>query len=216
MKSRLSEIALFAEKNHDLFKQTLDQIDSLRQDTKSAFLTQETRERLRELLFIPVDLIVQRRILDDLGFDGMYQRNDEVANAHSETFQWIFDKVIWENIRNESGASEEDSREGIAGGINTESNEASSKDNGDDGADKREIYSIKPDSEHGADQSHPNNAARKAFVTWLLHGDGIFHISGKLGSGKSTLMKFLCHHELTKKLLQQWAGTCFVSLHTCR
>ncbi|KAK4221759.1 hypothetical protein QBC38DRAFT_461119 [Podospora fimiseda] len=33
------------------------------------------------------------------------------------------------------------------------------------------------------------------FLGWLAEGDGVFHISGKLGSGKSTLMKYLCRHE---------------------
>jgi hypothetical protein len=48
--------------------------------------------------------------------------------------------------------------------------------------------------------------AKKLFTHWLASGSGIFHISGKLGSGKSTLMKFLCEHDRTKKLLREWAG----------
>ncbi|PLB53850.1 hypothetical protein P170DRAFT_346100 [Aspergillus steynii IBT 23096] len=45
----------------------------------------------------------------------------------------------------------------------------------------------------------------KSFNTWLSDGDGIFHISGKLGSGKSTLMKLLYRDDRTKKRLIQWA-----------
>jgi len=55
-----------------------------------------------------------------------------------------------------------------------------------------------------------NPAVREAgdlFTTWLKSGSGIFHISGKLGSGKSTLMKFLCEHPDTKAKLIEWAGT---------
>jgi len=44
------------------------------------------------------------------------------------------------------------------------------------------------------------------FKNWLSNGDGIFHISGKPGSGKSTLMKFLCNHWRTKSALEGWAG----------
>lgn len=58
--------------------------------------------------------------------------------------------------------------------------------------------------------SDDNQAVRKAgelFTTWLKSGSGIFHISGKLGSGKSTLMKFLCGHPDTKAKLVEWAGT---------
>jgi len=44
------------------------------------------------------------------------------------------------------------------------------------------------------------------FEAWLEKGEGIFHISGKPGSGKSTLMKYLCAHTRTKSTLKQWAG----------
>ncbi|KAK3368502.1 hypothetical protein B0H63DRAFT_497750 [Podospora didyma] len=43
-------------------------------------------------------------------------------------------------------------------------------------------------------------------IKWLSSGQGIFHISGKLGSGKSTLMKFLYEHRDTKFELARWAG----------
>lgn len=41
---------------------------------------------------------------------------------------------------------------------------------------------------------------------WLRKGDGVLHISGKPGAGKSTLMKFLCEHETTYKKLGEWVG----------
>ena len=44
------------------------------------------------------------------------------------------------------------------------------------------------------------------FPDWLSRGSGIFHIEGKPGSGKSTLMKFLCEHRTTGDLLRRWAG----------
>lgn len=43
------------------------------------------------------------------------------------------------------------------------------------------------------------------FTKWLSSGDGIFHICGKLGSGKSTLMKKLCGHDRTRTELEKWA-----------
>ncbi|EWZ33509.1 hypothetical protein FOZG_13233 [Fusarium oxysporum Fo47] len=51
--------------------------------------------------------------------------------------------------------------------------------------------------------------SRERFIGWLLSQDPslpIFHISGKLGSGKSTLMKFLCSHHKTENALIKWAG----------
>ncbi|CAH0045796.1 unnamed protein product [Clonostachys solani] len=43
------------------------------------------------------------------------------------------------------------------------------------------------------------------FSEWLLKKDGIFWVSGKPGSGKSTLMKFLCDHVRTEEALVEWA-----------
>jgi hypothetical protein len=60
-------------------------------------------------------------------------------------------------------------------------------------------------------ESHEGDDLRRSsselFKHWLSLGRDIFHISGKLGSGKSTLMKFLCEHDRTREGLQQWAGT---------
>ncbi|KAH8887584.1 hypothetical protein GQ53DRAFT_872828 [Thozetella sp. PMI_491] len=50
------------------------------------------------------------------------------------------------------------------------------------------------------------------FSDWLKFGAGIFHIEGKPGSGKSTLMKYLCEHDETGTLLGEWAGDkCLIS-----
>jgi len=47
---------------------------------------------------------------------------------------------------------------------------------------------------------------RPSFIHWLRHGHGIYWISGKAGSGKSTLMKALRDTERTKTALEVWAG----------
>ncbi|RAH54201.1 hypothetical protein BO85DRAFT_428055 [Aspergillus piperis CBS 112811] len=44
------------------------------------------------------------------------------------------------------------------------------------------------------------------FVDWLRHDNGLYWISGKPGSGKSTLMKFLAGHEQTQEHLNTWSG----------
>lgn len=52
---------------------------------------------------------------------------------------------------------------------------------------------------------HIENDARKRLRSWLVSGSGIFHVSGKPGSGKSTLMKYLVQHPTVRSLLQDWA-----------
>jgi hypothetical protein len=44
------------------------------------------------------------------------------------------------------------------------------------------------------------------FLDWLQRGNGIYWVSGKAGSGKSTLMKYLFHDTRIRHYLQIWAG----------
>jgi hypothetical protein len=44
------------------------------------------------------------------------------------------------------------------------------------------------------------------FSHWLSHGEGIYWVSGKAGSGKSTLMRYLVESATTQGLLEQWTG----------
>lgn len=50
---------------------------------------------------------------------------------------------------------------------------------------------------------------------WLRGGNGIFWVSGKPGSGKSTLMKFIASAKETKTLISQWQPhrRCIVASH---
>ncbi|KAK3374724.1 prion-inhibition and propagation-domain-containing protein [Podospora didyma] len=42
---------------------------------------------------------------------------------------------------------------------------------------------------------------------WLRSGEGVYWISRKAGSGKSTLMKYLFHHPRTTEMLAKWSGS---------
>ncbi|KAH6689516.1 hypothetical protein F5X68DRAFT_253904 [Plectosphaerella plurivora] len=48
---------------------------------------------------------------------------------------------------------------------------------------------------------------RRALHRWFIEGDKVLHISGKAGSGKSTLMKLLSRDESVRTRLLDWAGT---------
>jgi hypothetical protein len=53
--------------------------------------------------------------------------------------------------------------------------------------------------------------AGHSFTQWLERGSGFFNVKGKLGAGKSSLLKFLCEWPEAKKHLQGWAvGKTFV------
>ncbi|KAF2805600.1 uncharacterized protein BDZ99DRAFT_524565 [Mytilinidion resinicola] len=51
----------------------------------------------------------------------------------------------------------------------------------------------------------PFGWALDSLSQWLQHGEGCFWISGKAGSGKSTLMKFIGNEPRMQKLLATWA-----------
>ncbi|KAK8132122.1 hypothetical protein PG999_000295 [Apiospora kogelbergensis] len=50
-----------------------------------------------------------------------------------------------------------------------------------------------------------SNPEAAKFTDWLSSGGGIFHICGKPGSGKSTLMKKLFGHGITRTEVEKWA-----------
>jgi len=45
------------------------------------------------------------------------------------------------------------------------------------------------------------------YIPWVEKDVGIFWVTGKAGSGKSTLMKYMCNDERTRAALAQWAGS---------
>jgi hypothetical protein len=51
----------------------------------------------------------------------------------------------------------------------------------------------------------PEDRPWSSFTDWLKNGNGIYWINGKAGSGKSTLMRYLYEHSLTRELLDKWS-----------
>jgi hypothetical protein len=94
-------------------------------------------------------LTKEQEILSSLLFDRMTARHFSIAEAHTKTFEWIFEPHRW-----------------------------------------------RP----------PDPRSRIHFRRWLLHEDGIYWISGKPGSGKSTLVKYLSQCEQTREHLRVWAN----------
>lgn len=80
-----------------------------------------------------------------------------------------------------------------------------SKDGGENpsvGSKKRKREEAPPGLHIGAQKAE----VASRFQNWLRSGNGVFHISGKAGSGKSTLMKLILSTERTYELLREWTG----------
>ena len=56
------------------------------------------------------------------------------------------------------------------------------------------------------DEETVRQRTRQAFMTWLNSGSHVFHISGKAGACKSTLMEFLGQSSRVQQELQCWTG----------
>lgn len=51
----------------------------------------------------------------------------------------------------------------------------------------------------------PSAVDTESFLTWLREDSGVFWVTGKPGSGKSTFMKFVADHTITVSTLSHWA-----------
>jgi type II secretory pathway predicted ATPase ExeA len=158
-----------------------DQLEHLGQGLSIESLTPNAQNQLRLLLGLSeraCDVIAQHRILESLAFEGMYGRYEDVDEAHLETLRWIYGDDLYTDEEDEDSADYETYKEDEAGDIDEDEYEDEEK-----------------------------TSARELLLNWISSGAGIFHISGKLGSGKSTLMKYLSDHNCTGELLGQWAGS---------
>jgi len=149
----------------------------------------ELHQSLGRLSSIITTVPRENIILQSIQFSSMKARVESMESAADGTFNWMFED---ENETDTGSVSDGTSSLGLE-------------------EDEREALSHPEDNFHDGYfmyQAEVLNraSARANFLTWLRCGEGVFHISGKAGSGKSTLMKFLCAHESTKKELQIWAG----------
>ncbi len=67
--------------------------------------------------------------------------------------------------------------------------------------DPRTQEIIESEEEHGVDML----PLWDDFAAWLKTGQGMYWINGKAGSGKSTLMNYICQHHLKQEFLTDWS-----------
>lgn len=116
-------------------------------------MVESTSTFFQPYLSMPVG---RKNLLKSLQFEGMHFEEDAVADAHKDTFKWLFEAHATAN--------------------------------------------------QAADP--PNNTGAAAFVPWIRSPKPLFWITGKAGSGKSTLVKYVFTHPAFREHLQHWAGDC--------
>lgn len=111
----------------------------------------------------------------------MNERRNNVTDSYITTFEWVFRTSANAEISDDS------------------SSEGSGLD--DVGSDGTSQYGSDIESVH--EDSSDEEEVSVGFVEWLTSvNEPLFWISGKPGSGKSTLMKFLLHDHRTRKHLE--------------
>lgn len=141
-------------------------------------------------------------ILQQLWFDDMYVREDRIHEAAGDTFKWILeDGQPDESITQDQDQDIVDSQE-------------EDDDEEDDGGDLPRHRPPPPRHYLVRRRHHPlldsetlelRAHTRSTFQGWLKNGKNLFHISGKAGSGKSTLMKLIVADQRTYKFLGDWS-----------
>ncbi|ETS86535.1 hypothetical protein PFICI_00363 [Pestalotiopsis fici W106-1] len=169
-------------------------------------LIQSVENRVENGFLAIRDEATQRRVLGSLKYDGMNDRRNTVKPHHRRTFEWIFRDRAAEHDSEDDDFSDLESDcasdHSVAYSNTSEPESVSHNGNGDTFND-----GILSDTSQD-DTSLPWNS----FVSWLQSDDSVYWVSGKPGSGKSTLMLFLLRDSRTQALLEKWRpGTRIIS-----
>ncbi|SCO76329.1 uncharacterized protein FRV6_00541 [Fusarium oxysporum] len=185
-----SELISLAKENEATLKSLTQAIEHLRQSQISApdsIFNTHACSQFQRLLMVDDETrraMYQDQVLESLKFDEMHQRFDAVHSAHEDTFKWIYEPI--ETIEEDDDLSLED-----------------------DNWSNVEEHGLTYEERIRREALKMQLKSRQKFLGWLLSEETlspVFHIFGKLGSGKSTLMKFLCSHQKTEESLTKWAG----------
>ncbi|KAE8444628.1 hypothetical protein EG329_014376 [Mollisiaceae sp. DMI_Dod_QoI] len=147
-----------------------------------------------------LDASEHNHVLRSLKYEGMNERRNMITDHYYGTFQWIFDSQIqheaFRDHLDQTSASEVDSD------FDSEV---------DSDSDSEESATDELDEELAED--HPRQW--DSFSEWLKsENNKVYWISGKAGSGKSTLMKYLVEENpRTNSGLDVWHPRAFIISH---
>ncbi|KAK1700838.1 hypothetical protein BDP55DRAFT_625110 [Colletotrichum godetiae] len=140
----------------------------------------------------------RQRFLASFKFPGMNERRNQVSEACKGTFQWVFadDMGRLEDPDNESEWTD---------------TESESSDGSGDSQDNSSVWTDDSEDQDSA-PSQDGGIRWDSFIDWLKSGSSIFWCSGKPGSGKSTLMRYIISDPRTRNALEVWSpGALLVS-----
>ncbi|XXH01487.1 hypothetical protein Hte_007847 [Hypoxylon texense] len=172
-----------------------DHVQKLQQ--KSTIDSASMASFFRDLQEVVETPLRQNAILHSIRYPRMHDRFDNVEPAHRKTFQWLLEGPA-DQPSDEQQAHPE--AENDTGGFSGHQHTAKR-----DEAKYRKHREFVDWLQKGVDPPLADNAGRNNAFS-IPNKGSIFHIAGKPGAGKSTLMKFLCENETTIEYLKTWAG----------
>ena len=143
-----------------------------------------------------------RQLLDSLRFPGMNERRQHLYEAHTGTFSWIFQPDTRHQHRTVKAKVKITPRPGESYWMSPGS---SAEDSGEEPS--------APASRVQDPIAEQDTRPWDDFADWLKSESRIYWISGKPGSGKSTLVKFLVDSRKTTEALDIWSQGCGVLSH---
>ncbi|KAF2688474.1 WD40 repeat-like protein [Lentithecium fluviatile CBS 122367] len=210
--------------NQDVFKRFLEQIQSVRANVTISALSTGAEAQLQRMLDLPERtkrLVTCQRVLGLLQFEEMHEQYDDIRIAHQGTFVWALnDRSILQSKHASASLAQLETCPDLLPlqpPSSTRSPRASTSHS--PVSKQKALY---PVADIESSDHHLNTATKTShklpatasivhvendniFTEWLRSGEGIFHISGIPGSGKSTFMKHVCDNPRTMNLLQEWA-----------
>lgn len=208
---RLNKLIAHGQASGDELRSLTKNVESLRLGCNVSYLGSEALNQIRSLLKLTDNAVLkvrQGRVLDGLRFELMNERFEDIKKAHQTTFDWIFSGHDV-GIDGETELDDDSSFEWVGDDTDEDRPTELASDEGNsikNLSPSRSSLLDSPNAEYVSNSVEEDLIkARNGFITWLEQDTGIFHISGKPGSGKSTLMKYLTRHPKIREHLTVWA-----------
>jgi hypothetical protein len=150
------------------------------------------------------------RLLGSLKYDGMNERRNMVKFSHTDTFRWIFGEKLHtlqsiEDIQLDDSGLDESTTLKLHSDQPSDSRPHSGSSHSDNlPSNPSATPNSKPESSSQPTRGESQVTNWNSFSDWLKSDDSIYWISGKPGSGKSTLMLFLITDAATDRELTMW------------
>lgn len=191
---KLEQLERLVRDNGERFTQLQKNVRELNNELRKCVIDEETRDRIESLVSVQEQTIKQighERVLKSLRYKDMQKRSDNIRQRLEEI-------------------NEERDQTGVTFRWILDEGERTANALDDDDKMHNDEEKVK-DSEGSI-----RDRAREHFTKWLsADGENVFHILGRFGSGKSTLMQFLSDSPRTEEILQVWAGERFRSTIVC-